>query len=185
MKRIALIVGILLLLTGCGKHASEKKETNHTDNSSKTSTAKPKHTKESKQTADKQAKTDISASSEDSSESHEDSTSSSSPVIGEKQPTISETVANLPSEYLGTWENHNNGDYYKITETQIESGSGVGATISDISKVGKDHEGYLVQTVDGRSYYFTLRENKLYPLTSQGDLSSDVANQMIFEKTSN
>ena len=179
MKRIALIVGALLLLTGCGKHVTEKKEVKHTDSSSKTSTSK------SKQITDKQAQTDVSASSEASSTSHDESTSSSSPVIGEKQPTISETVANLPAEYLGTWENHNNGDYYKITETQIESGSSVGATTSDISKVGKDHEGYLVQTVDGRSYYFTFRENKLYPVTSQEDLNSDVAKQMMFDKTSN
>ena len=184
MKRIALIVGALLLLTGCGKHVTEKKEAKHKDNSSKISTSRPKDTKESKQTADKQAKTDVPASSNKTSENPVDNTSSS-PVIGEKQPTISETVANLPAEYLGTWENHNNGDYYKITETQIESGSSVGATTSDISKVGKDHEGYLVQTVDGRSYYFTIRENKLYPMTSQEDLSSDIANQMIFEKTSN
>ena len=184
MKKIALIVGALLLLTGCGKHVTEKKEAKHTDNSSKTSTSKLKYTKESKQTAVKQAQPHIHASSNKTSDNPEDNTSSS-PVIGEKQPTISETVANLPAEYLGTWENHNNGDYYKITETQIESGSSVDATTSDISKVGKDHEGYLVQTVDGRSYYFTIRENNLYPMTSQEDLSSDIANQMIFEKTSN
>lgn len=156
----------------------------HTDKSSKRSASKPKHKENVKQSMDKPAKTDAAKSSDETLKSTEDTTSSPSPVIGEKQPTISEAVAGLPSQYLGTWENHNNGDCFKISNSQLVSGNSISTTTSDISKVGKDHGGYLVQTVDGRSYYFTIIENKLYPLTLQEDLTSDVAKQMMFEKPS-
>ena len=172
----ALILCILLL-TACGKQADKtasKKHTSTTQQKSK-SQAAIKSTTASTTEAPKEAP----ASSETSSTS---TAASSEVVIGEKQPVITSEVASLPSEYLGKWVNHLNNDYFEITDTQLTTGNDVTTKTSKIVKVGKDREGYLVQTEDGISYYFTVKGNQLYPVTSQTELASDFLSQITFEK---
>lgn len=124
-----------------------------------------------------------SAQSSASSETSSTSTAASSEVvIGEKQPVITSEVASLPSEYLGKWVNHLNNDYFEITDTQLTTGNDVTTKTSKIVKVGKDREGYLVQTEDGISSYFTVKGNQLYPVTSQAELASNFLSQITFEK---
>ena len=167
----ALILCIILL-TSCGKQADKTEGKKHTS----TTQQKSKSQASSKNTSET---TEASTSSETSSTS---APASSEIVIGEKQPVITSEVASLPSEYLGKWVNHLNNDYFEITDTQLTTGNDVTTKTSKIVKVGKDREGYLVQTEDGISSYFTVKGNQLYPVTSQTELASDFLSQITFEK---
>ena len=162
----ALILCIILL-TSCGKQADKTEGKKHTS------------------TIQKKSKSQ--ASSKSTSETTTEASSTSAPasseiVIGEKQPVITSEVAGLPSDYLGKWVNHLNKDYFEITSTQLTTGNDVTTKTSKIVKVGKDREGYLVQTEDGISSYFTVKGNQLYPVTSQTELASDFLSQITFEK---
>ena len=169
MKLINVTVILLgvLLLTSCGKQADKTEGKKHTS------------------TIQKKSKSQ--ASSKSTSETTTEASSTSAPasseiVIGEKQPVITSEVAGLPSDYLGKWVNHLNNDYFEITSTQLTTGNDVTTKTSKIVKVGKDREGYLVQTEDGISSYFTVKGNQLYPVTSQAELASDFLSQITFEK---
>ena len=169
MKLINVTVILLgvLLLTSCGKQADKTEGKKHTS------------------TIQKKSKSQ--ASSKSTSETTTEASSTSAPasseiVIGEKQPVITSEVAGLPSDYLGKWVNHLNNDYFEITSTQLTTGNDVTTVTSKIVKVGKDREGYLVQTEDGISSYFTVKGNQLYPVTSQTELASDFLSQITFEK---
>ena len=169
MKLINVTVILLgvLLLTSCGKQADKKEGKKHTS------------------TIQKKSKSQ--ASSKSTSETTTEASSTSAPasseiVIGEKQPVITSEVAGLPSDYLGKWVNHLNNDYFEITSTQLTTGNDVTTVTSKIVKVGKDREGYLVQTEDGISSYLTVKDNQLYPVTSQAELASDFLSQITFEK---
>lgn len=169
MKLINVTVILLgvLLLTSCGKQADKTEGKKHTS------------------TIQKKSKSQ--ASSKSTSETTTEASSTSAPasseiVIGEKQPVITSEVAGLPSDYLGKWVNHLNNDYFEITSTQLTTGNDVTTKTSKIVKVGKDREGYLVQTADGISSYFTVIGNQLYPVTSQAELTSDFLSQITFEK---
>ena len=169
MKLINVTVILLgvLLLTSCGKQADKTEGKKHTS------------------TIQKKSKSQ--ASSKSTSETTTEASSTSAPasseiVIGEKQPVITSEVAGLPSDYLGKWVNHLNNDYFEITDTQLTTGNDVTTKTSKIVKVGKDREGYLVQTEDGISSYFTVKGNQLYPVTSQAELASDFLSQITFEK---
>ena len=169
MKLINVTVILLgvLLLTSCGKQADKTEGKKHTS------------------TIQKKSKSQ--ASSKSTSETTTEASSTSAPasseiVIGEKQPFITSEVAGLPSDYLGKWVNHLNKDYFEITSTQLTTGNDVTTKTSKIVKVGKDREGYLVQTEDGISSYFTVKGNQLYPVTSQTELASDFLSQITFEK---
>ena len=169
MKLINVTVILLgvLLLTSCGKQADKTEGKKHTS------------------TIQKKSKTQ--ASSKSTSETTTEASSTSAPasseiVIGEKQPVITSEVAGLPSDYLGKWVNHLNNDYFEITSTQLTTGNDVTTVTSKIVKVGKDREGYLVQTEDGISSYLTVKDNQLYPVTSQAELASDFLSQITFEK---
>ena len=169
MKLINVTVILLgvLLLTSCGKQADKTEGKKHTS------------------TIQKKSKSQ--ASSKSTSETTTEASSTSAPasseiVIGEKQPVITSEVAGLPSDYLGKWVNHLNNDYFEITSTQLTTGNDVTTKTSKIVKVGKDREGYLVQTEDGISSYFTVKGNQLYPVTSQTELASDFLSQITFEK---
>ena len=169
MKLINVTVILLgvLLLTSCGKQADKTEGKKHTS------------------TIQKKSKSQ--ASSKSTSETTTEASSTSAPasseiVIGEKQPFITSEVAGLPSDYLGKWVNHLNNDYFEITSTQLTTGNDVTTKTSKIVKVGKDREGYLVQTEDGISSYFTVKGNQLYPVTSQAELASDFLSQITFEK---
>ena len=169
MKLINVTVILLgvLLLTSCGKQADKTEGKKHTS------------------TIQKKSKSQ--ASSKSTSETTTEASSTSAPasseiVIGEKQPVITSEVAGLPSDYLGKWVNHLNKDYFEITSTQLTTGNDVTTKTSKIVKVGKDREGYLVQTEDGISSYFTVKGNQLYPVTSQAELASDFLSQITFEK---
>lgn len=169
MKLINVTVILLgvLLLTSCGKQADKTEGKKHTS------------------TIQKKSKSQ--ASSKSTSETTTEASSTSAPasseiVIGEKQPVITSEVAGLPSDYLGKWVNHLNNDYFEITDTQLTTGNDVTTKTSKIVKVGKDREGYLVQTEDGISSYFTVKGNQLYPVTSQTELASDFLSQITFEK---
>ena len=169
MKLINVTVILLgvLLLTSCGKQADKTEGKKHTS------------------TIQKKSKSQ--ASSKSTSETTTEASSTSAPasseiVIGEKQPVITSEVAGLPSDYLGKWVNHLNKDYFEITSTQLTTGNDVTTKTSKIVKVGKDREGYLVQTEDGISSYFTVKGNQLYPVTSQTELASDFLSQITFEK---
>ena len=167
----ALILCIILL-TSCGKQADKTESKKHTS----TTQQKSKSQASSKNTSET---TEASTSSETSSTS---APASSEIVIGEKQPVITSEVAGLPSDYLGKWVNHLNNDYFEITSTQLTTGNDVTTVTSKIVKVGKDREGYLVQTEDGISSYLTVKDNQLYPVTSQAELASDFLSQITFEK---
>ena len=167
----ALILCIILL-TSCGKQADKTEGKKHTS----TTQQKSKSQASSKNTSET---TEASTSSETSSTS---APASSEIVIGEKQPVITSEVAGLPSDYLGKWVNHLNKDYFEITSTQLTTGNDVTTVTSKIVKVGKDREGYLVQTEDGISSYLTVKDNQLYPVTSQAELASDFLSQITFEK---
>lgn len=167
----ALILCIILL-TSCGKQADKTEGKKHTS----TTQQKSKSQASSKNTSET---TEASTSSETSSTS---APASSEIVIGEKQPVITSEVAGLPSDYLGKWVNHLNNDYFEITSTQLTTGNDVTTVTSKIVKVGKDREGYLVQTEDGISSYLTVKDNQLYPVTSQAELASDFLSQITFEK---
>ena len=167
----ALILCIILL-TSCGKQADKTEGKKHTS----TTQQKSKSQASSKNTSET---TEASTSSETSSTS---APASSEIVIGEKQPFITSEVAGLPSDYLGKWVNHLNNDYFEITSTQLTTGNDVTTVTSKIVKVGKDREGYLVQTEDGISSYLTVKDNQLYPVTSQAELASDFLSQITFEK---
>lgn len=169
MKLINVTVILLgvLLLTSCGKQADKTEGKKHTS------------------TIQKKSKSQ--ASSKSTSETTTEASSTSAPasseiVIGEKQPVITSEVAGLPSDYLGKWVNHLNNDYFEITSTQLTTGNDVTTKTSKIVKVGKDREGYLVQTEDGISSYLTVKDNQLYPVTSQAELASDFLSQITFEK---
>lgn len=169
MKLINVTVILLgvLLLTSCGKQADKTEGKKHTS------------------TIQKKSKSQ--ASSKSTSETTTEASSTSAPasseiVIGEKQPFITSEVAGLPSDYLGKWVNHLNNDYFEITSTQLTTGNDVTTVTSKIVKVGKDREGYLVQTEDGISSYLTVKDNQLYPVTSQAELASDFLSQITFEK---
>ena len=169
MKLINVTVILLgvLLLTSCGKQADKTEGKKHTS------------------TIQKKSKSQ--ASSKSTSETTTEASSTSAPasseiVIGEKQPVITSEVAGLPSDYLGKWVNHLNKDYFEITSTQLTTGNDVTTKTSKIVKVGKDREGYLVQTEDGISSYFTVKGNQLYPVTSQAELASNFLSQITFEK---
>ena len=169
MKLINVTVILLgvLLLTSCGKQADKTEGKKHTS------------------TIQKKSKSQ--ASSKSTSETTTEASSTSAPasseiVIGEKQPVITSEVAGLPSDYLGKWVNHLNKDYFEITSTQLTTGNDVTTVTSKIVKVGKDREGYLVQTEDGISSYLTVKDNQLYPVTSQAELASDFLSQITFEK---
>ena len=169
MKLINVTVILLgvLLLTSCGKQADKTEGKKHTS------------------TIQKKSKSQ--ASSKSTSETTTEASSTSAPasseiVIGEKQPVITSEVAGLPSDYLGKWVNQLNNDYFEITSTQLTTGNDVTTKTSKIVKVGKDREGYLVQTEDGISSYFTVKGNQLYPVTSQTELASDFLSQITFEK---
>ena len=169
MKLINVTVILLgvLLLTSCGKQADKTEGKKHTS------------------TIQKKSKSQ--ASSKSTSETTTEASSTSAPasseiVIGEKQPFITSEVAGLPSDYLGKWVNHLNNDYFEITDTQLTTGNDVTTKTSKIVKVGKDREGYLVQTEDGISSYFTVKGNQLYPVTSQAELASNFLSQITFEK---
>ena len=169
MKLINVTVILLgvLLLTSCGKQADKTEGKKHTSTIQKKSKAQ--------------------ASSKSTSETTTEASSTSAPasseiVIGEKQPVITSEVAGLPSDYLGKWVNHLNNDYFEITSTQLTTGNDVTTVTSKIVKVGKDREGYLVQTEDGISSYLTVKDNQLYPVTSQAELASDFLSQITFEK---
>ncbi|MGX7010125.1 hypothetical protein RR45_GL001193 [Lactococcus chungangensis CAU 28 = DSM 22330] len=169
MKLINVTVILLgvLLLTSCGKQADKTEGKKHTS------------------TIQKKSKSQ--ASSKSTSETTTEASSTSAPasseiVIGEKQPVITSEVAGLPSDYLGKWVNHLNNDYFEITSTQLTTGNDVTTVTSKIVKVGKDREGYLVQTEDGISSYLTVKDNQLYPVTSQAELASDFLSQITFEK---
>ena len=169
MKLINVTVILLgvLLLTSCGKQADKTEGKKHTS------------------TIQKKSKSQ--ASSKSTSETTTEASSTSAPasseiVIGEKQPFITSEVAGLPSDYLGKWVNHLNKDYFEITSTQLTTGNDVTTVTSKIVKVGKDREGYLVQTEDGISSYLTVKDNQLYPVTSQAELASDFLSQITFEK---
>ena len=169
MKLINVTVILLgvLLLTSCGKQADKTEGKKHTS------------------TIQKKSKSQ--ASSKSTSETTTEASSTSAPasseiVIGEKQPFITSQVAGLPSDYLGKWVNHLNNDYFEITSTQLTTGNDVTTVTSKIVKVGKDREGYLVQTEDGISSYLTVKDNQLYPVTSQAELASDFLSQITFEK---
>ena len=169
MKLINVTVILLgvLLLTSCGKQADKTEGKKHTS------------------TIQKKSKSQ--ASSKSTSETTTEASSTSAPasseiVIGEKQPVITSEVAGLPSDYLGKWVNHLNKDYFEITSTQLTTGNDVTTKTSKIVKVGKDREGYLVQTEDGISSYLTVKDNQLYPVTSQAELASDFLSQITFEK---
>ena len=169
MKLINVSVILLgvLLLTSCGKQADKTEGKKHTS------------------TIQKKSKSQ--ASSKSTSETTTEASSTSAPasseiVIGEKQPVITSEVAGLPSDYLGKWVNHLNNDYFEITSTQLTTGNDVTTVTSKIVKVGKDREGYLVQTEDGISSYLTVKDNQLYPVTSQAELASDFLSQITFEK---
>ena len=169
MKLINVTVILLgvLLLTSCGKQADKTEGKKHTS------------------TIQKKSKSQ--ASSKSTSETTTEASSTSAPasseiVIGEKQPVITSEVAGLPSDYLGKWVNHLNNDYFEITSTQLTTGNDVTTKTSKIVKVGKDQEGYLVQTEDGISSYFTVKGDRLYPTTSQVDLTSDFLSQITFNK---
>jgi hypothetical protein len=154
-------------LTSCGKQADKTEGKKHTS------------------TIQKKSKSQ--ASSKSTSETTTEASSTSAPasseiVIGEKQPVITSEVAGLPSDYLGKWVNHLNNDYFEITSTQLTTGNDVTTVTSKIVKVGKDREGYLVQTEDGISSYLTVKDNQLYPVTSQAELASDFLSQITFEK---
>ncbi|NLH35402.1 MAG: hypothetical protein GX453_05180 [Lactococcus chungangensis] len=168
----ALILCIILL-TSCGKQADKTESKKHTS----TTQQKSKSQASSKSTSE--TTTEAPTSSETSSISAPDS---SEIVIGEKQPVITSEVAGLPSDYLGKWVNHLNNDYFEITSTQLTTGNDVTTKTSKIVKVGKDREGYLVQTEDGISSYFTVIGNQLYPVTSQAELTSDFLSQITFNK---
>ena len=162
----AILLGVLLL-TSCGKQADKTEGKKHTSTIQK----KSKYQASSKSTSE----TTIEASSTSAPVSSEI-------VIGEKQPVITSEVAGLPSDYLGKWVNHLNNDYFEITSTQLTTGNDVTTVTSKIVKVGKDREGYLVQTEDGISSYLTVKGNQLYPVTSQAELASDFLSQITFEK---
>ena len=169
MKLINVTVILLgvLLLTSCGKQADKTEGKKHTS------------------TIQKKSKSQ--ASSKSTSETTTEASSTSAPasseiVIGEKQPVITSEVAGLPSDYLGKWVNHLNNDYFEITSTQLTTGNDVTTVTSKIVKVGKDREGYLVQTEDGISSCLTVKDNQLYPVTSQAELASDFLSQITFEK---
>ena len=169
MKLINVTVILLgvLLLTSCGKQADKTEGKKHTSTI--------------------QQKSKSQASSKSTSETTTEASSTSAPasseiVIGEKQPVITSEVAGLPSDYLGKWVNHLNNDYFEITSTQLTTGNDVTTKTSKIVKVGKDREGYLVQTEDGISSYLTVKDNQLYPVTSQAELASDFLSQITFEK---
>ncbi|WP_312184924.1 hypothetical protein [Pseudolactococcus raffinolactis] len=168
----ALILGIILL-TSCGKQADK------TESKKQTSTTQQKSKSQASSKSTSETTTEAPASSETSSTSEP---ASSEVVIGEKQPVITSEVAGLPSDYLGKWVNHLNNDYFEITSTQVTTGNDVTTKTSKIVKVGKDREGYLVQTEDGISSYFTVKDNQLYPTTSQVDLTSNFLSQITFNK---
>lgn len=175
MKLINVTVMLLgvLLLTSCGKQADK------TEGKKQTSTVQQK-SKSQSSSKSKSASTSKTPESSEASSTQE--TSSSEIVIGEKQPVITSEVASLPSDYLGKWVNHLNNDYYEITSTQLTTGNDVTTVTSKIVKVGKDREGYLVQTEDGMFSYLTVKGNQLYPVTSKAELASDFLSQITFEK---
>lgn len=169
----SVLILCIILLSSCGKQVDK------TEGEKNTSTTQQKSRSQasSKNTSETTIKAPASSETSSISESP-----SSEVVIGEKQPVITSEVAGLPSNYLGKWVNHLNNDYFEITSTQLTTGNDVTTKNSKIVKVGKDQEGYLVQTEDGISSYFTVKGDRLYPTTSQVDLTSDFLSQITFNK---
>lgn len=182
MKLISVAVLILVLITACGKRSDKITSKKSTTNVHKSITSKSLPESKSSSLSETPPSTTEQASSSIETSTTSDASTSVGGVIGEKQPVVTSEVPSLPTEFFGKWVNHVNGDYFEISKLQFVSGSDVGATSSDIVKVGRDHEGYLVQTSNGLSYFLTIKSNKLYPTTSQVDLTSDFLAQITFDK---
>lgn len=90
--------------------------------------------------------------------------------------------SDVPQVFFGRWENKNINDQFEFSEDTFIVISGGVKSEFQISKVYKSGTGYVFQTNDDQKFYLTIKNNKLYPTTSEQDFKSSTVEEMAFEK---